>query len=29
MKGTVLRYDRPFDPVDGEWSFDLPADPAT
>ncbi len=19
MKGTVLRYDRPFDPIDGEW----------
>jgi len=19
MKGTVLKYDRPFDPVDGEW----------
>lgn len=19
MKGTVLRYERPFDPVDGEW----------
>jgi prevent-host-death family protein len=19
MKGTVLRYDRPFDPVDGAW----------
>lgn len=20
MRGTVLRYDRPFDPVDGEWT---------
>jgi len=19
MKGTVLGYDRPFDPIDGEW----------
>lgn len=19
MKGTVLRYDRPFDPIDGDW----------
>jgi prevent-host-death family protein len=19
MKGTVLKYDRPFDPVDGDW----------
>jgi prevent-host-death family protein len=19
MKGTVLKYDRPFDPIDGEW----------
>ncbi len=21
MKGTVLRYDRPFDPIDGEWDI--------
>lgn len=22
MRGTVLRYDRPFDPVPGEWFMD-------
>lgn len=21
MKGTVLGYDRPFDPIDGEWDI--------
>ena len=21
MKGTVLKYERPFDPVDGEWDI--------
>ena len=21
MKGTVLKYERPFDPVDGEWDL--------
>jgi prevent-host-death family protein len=21
MKGTVLTYDRPFDPIDGEWDI--------
>jgi prevent-host-death family protein len=24
MKGSVLRYDRPFDPVDGEYDMDKP-----
>ncbi len=24
LKGTVLAYDRPFDPVDGEWDSDRP-----
>ena len=27
MKGTVLKYERPFDPIDGEWDInrdDLP-----
>ncbi len=27
MKGTVLRYDRPFDPIDGVWDMDQPGDP--
>lgn len=22
MKGTVLQYDRPFEPLDGEWDID-------
>lgn len=22
MKGTVLRYERPFDPIDGEYEID-------
>lgn len=28
LKGTVLRYERPFDPVDGAW-FDEPASRTT
>ncbi len=27
MKGTVLRYDRPFDPIDGEWDVNRPSGP--
>src|SRR6476659_6538838 len=27
MKGTVLKYDRPFDPIDGEWDIDRVLDP--
>ncbi|MGE0393495.1 MAG: type II toxin-antitoxin system Phd/YefM family antitoxin [Vicinamibacterales bacterium] len=27
MKGTVLRYDRPFDPIDGEWDVNKPGGP--
>ena len=23
MKGTVLRFDRPFDPVEGDWNVNL------
>jgi len=23
MKGTVLKYERPFDPLDGEWDVNL------
>ena len=26
MKGTVLKYDRPFDPVPAIWSIDRPED---
>ncbi len=26
MKGTVLKYDRPFDPVPAAWSIDHPDD---
>jgi prevent-host-death family protein len=25
LKGTVLTYDRPFDPVDGEWDVNAPS----
>ena len=28
MKGTVLKYDRPFDPIDGEWDIDRVLDPS-
>ncbi|MGE0447732.1 MAG: type II toxin-antitoxin system Phd/YefM family antitoxin [Vicinamibacterales bacterium] len=27
MKGTVLRYDRPLDPLDEVWDADQPGDP--
>ncbi len=27
MKGTLLRYDRPFDPIDGEWDVNKPSGP--
>ena len=27
MKGTVLKYERPFDPIDGEWDIDRVLDP--
>lgn len=26
MRGSVLKYDRPFDPVPGVWSIDHPED---
>jgi prevent-host-death family protein len=26
MKGTVLRYDRPLDPLDEAWDMDQPGD---
>ena len=26
MRGTVLKYERPFDPVPGVWSIDQPDD---
>ena len=28
MKGTVLRYDRPLDPLDEVWDADQPTEPA-
>ena len=28
MRGTVLKYERPFDPVPGVWSIDQPDDEA-
>lgn len=27
MAGTVLKYERPFDPVDGAWDMDAVLDP--
>ena len=24
LKGTVLKYERPFDPIDGEWDVNKP-----
>jgi prevent-host-death family protein len=25
LKGTVLKYERPFDPIDGEWDVNKPS----
>jgi prevent-host-death family protein len=25
LKGTVLKYERPFDPIDGEWDVNEPS----
>lgn len=26
LKGTVLKYERPFDPIDAEWDVNKPSD---